>query len=288
MAIAKILVPVVGSSRDASVLAAAIEAARPSNAHVVALFVRPDPTEALPYLSEGVSGGVVEDVVRIYKDVSDKAAANVKLAIESVCAAGSAKFTKSPERGDTVTISYRELEGTFGDRLVEEARVSDLVVFAPLAHNDRLGLTEAFEQVLLETDRPVLVTAETPPDAFAKKVLIGWDGGTAAAQAVTAVSPYLAQSTSVEILSIQRPPLKADLTEKVREYLLLHGVHSTERIVDPGNKSIGVRFLEAAAESGADLIVMGGYGHGRLRESLFGGVTRYVVSHASVPVFVIH
>ena len=93
---------------------------------------------------------------------------------------------------------------------------------------------------------------------------------------------------SVELLSVQRPPLQADLTEKAREYLLLHGVPSTERVVDPGTKSIGVRFLEAATEAGADLIVMGGYGHGRLRESLFGGVTRYVVSHAATPVLLVH
>lgn len=287
MTIAKILVPVIGSNRDAALLAAGIEAARPFNAHVVALFVRPDPTEALPYLSEGVSGGVVEDVVRIYKEVADKAAANVQKAIELVCSAGGATCVSSPKRGEGVTISYLEVQGVFGDCLVREARVSDLIVFAPIVHSDRLGL-EAFEQVLLETDRPVLISAETPPPSFGKRVMIGWDGGTAAAQAVSAVCPYLDKAQQVEILSIQRPPLQADLTERAREYLMLHGVNSTERVVDPGTKSIAVTLLEAATESQADLLVMGGYGHGRLRESLFGGVTRYVVSHAKVPIFVVH
>ena len=92
----------------------------------------------------------------------------------------------------------------------------------------------------------------------------------------------------MEILSVQRPPLKAEATEGLKEYLALHGVKSSERLIDPGNKRIGEALLNAAAEGSADLLVVGGYGRGRLRESLIGGVTRHVIAHAGLAVFMVH
>jgi nucleotide-binding universal stress UspA family protein len=105
---------------------------------------------------------------------------------------------------------------------------------------------------------------------------------------MSAAIPYLQRAESVEVLSVQRAPLKADATEGVREYLKLHGVHSTERIIDAGSKRIGQALLDAAKEGGADLLVVGGYGRGRLRESLIGGVTRHVIAQAGIAVFMVH
>jgi nucleotide-binding universal stress UspA family protein len=142
--------------------------------------------------------------------------------------------------------------------------------------------------VLVETDRPVLRSTSEPAATFARRIAIGWDGKTAAAQAVSGAIPYLAKADNVEILSVQRPPLKGQATEGLKEYLSLHGVRSTERLIDPGSKRIGEALLAAAAEGNADLLVVGGYGRGRLRESLIGGVTRHVITHANLSVFMVH
>jgi nucleotide-binding universal stress UspA family protein len=180
------------------------------------------------------------------------------------------------------------VQGSFGDQLTAAARLSDLVVFGPIRDNDQAGLAEAFVQVLVETDRAVLRATDEVPNGFARRIAIGWDGKTAAAQAVSAAMPYLAKADSVEILSVQRPPLKAEATEGLKEYLALHGVKSGERLIDPGHKRIGEALLNAAAEGNADLLVVGGYGRGRLRESLIGGVTRHLIAHAGVAVFMVH
>src|SRR3954469_16781403 len=87
MPIAKILAPVTGGLRDAAVLANAIEAARPFNAHVMAFFVRPDLAEALAFFTDGVSGVVVEEVVKATKDAGDDAAKRVEATIDAACAA---------------------------------------------------------------------------------------------------------------------------------------------------------------------------------------------------------
>jgi len=108
------------------------------------------------------------------------------------------------------------------------------------------------------------------------------------ASAVAAAIPYLKKADHVEILSIQRPPLQAEATEGVREFLMLHGIACEERLIDPGSKRIGEALLEAAAAAQTDLLVLCGYGSGRLRESLIGGVSRHVIAHAGIAVFMVH
>ena len=95
MSIAKILVPVTGGPRDAPVLANAIAAARPFNAHVVAFFVRPDLSETLAFFTDGVSGVVVEEVVRATQDAGDEAAKRIDATIASACSAAGDR-TRAP------------------------------------------------------------------------------------------------------------------------------------------------------------------------------------------------
>jgi nucleotide-binding universal stress UspA family protein len=286
--IAKILAPVTGGPRDAAVLANAIVAARPFNSHVVAFFVRPDLSETLAFFTDGVSGVVVDEVVRATQDAGDEAAKRIEAAIASACEAYAVERVRHATRSDQVTVSLREAQGSFGDQLAAAARLSDLVVFPPMREGDQAGLAEAFVQVLVETDKPVLRSNDEAPDTFARRIAIGWNGQSAAAQAMSAAIPYLQRADSVEVLSVQRAPLKYDATEGVREYLKLHGVASSERIIDAGNKRIGQALLDAAKEGAADLLVVGGYGRGRLRESLIGGVTRHVIARAAIAVFMVH
>jgi nucleotide-binding universal stress UspA family protein len=288
MSIAKILVPVTGGARDAAVLGNAIAAARPFDAHVVAFFVRPDLSETLAFFTDGVSGVVVEEVVRATQDAGDEAAKRIDATIASACSAAGIERVREAMRSDRVTLSLREARGSFGDQLTAAARLADIIVFGPLREGDQAGLAEAFVQVLVETDKPVLRSTDQIPPSLGRRIAIGWDGKSAAAQAMSAAIPYLQRAESVEVLSVQRAPLRSNATEGVREYLQLHGIASTERLIDAGSKRIGQVLLDAAAEGGADLLVVGGYGRGRLRESLIGGVTRHVIAHAGIAVFMVH
>jgi nucleotide-binding universal stress UspA family protein len=288
MEIAKVLVPVTGSGRDTALLLYAIAAARPFNAHVMAYFVRPDLAEALAFFSDGASGVVVDEIVKATRDAGDEAARRVEAAISAACTRAGVTRVNSPVRGNDVTLSLREAQGNVGDQLVLEARLSDLVVFGPIRETDQTGLAEAFVQVLVDTDRPVLRATDDVPGSFGQRIAVGWDGKKAASLAVTAAIPFLKRASHVEIFSIQRPPLTPQATEGLREYLALHGIQATERLIDAGNKRIGEALLQAAKQDNTDLLVIGGYGRGRLRESLIGGVTRHVIAHADVAVFMVH
>ncbi len=184
MAYVKILAPLTGGTRDATVLASAFAAAAPFKAHVVALFVRPDPAEAMPFFGEGVSGAMAQEIVDAAKEASDKASQDARAAIAIVAGDFGVAVTEKPEKRETVSISLREVQGNFADRVAQASRLSDLVVFGPLKQSDRPGLAEAFEAALLETGRPVVLTGQAPPKYFARRIAIGWDGSGAAHEAL--------------------------------------------------------------------------------------------------------
>jgi nucleotide-binding universal stress UspA family protein len=287
MSYAKILAPLTGGSRDATVLASAFAAAKPFHAHVVALFVRPDPTEAMPFFGEGVSGTVVQEIIDAAKEAADKAAVDAQAALKAAASEAGATIVDKPERRDTVTVSWRDVQGNFVDQVTRAGRLSDLVVFGPLGAEEKIGLSDAFEATLLETGRPVLLTAQVPPKAFARRIAVGWDGSAQCARAVTASLAFLRKAQAVEVLTVAHGSTAEGL-EEVREYLALHGVNATERSVEAGERPVGEVLLESASSAGADLLVLGGYGHTRLRQMFFGGVTRHVVSHTELPLFLVH
>lgn len=287
MALAKVLASVTGGARDEAVLRHAIALAKPFNAHVAAIFVRPDLGEAIAFFSDGVSGAVVDEVISASRDAAEEAARRVEKTLAAVCAKEEIESVSSPTRADHVTLSFHQAQGNLSDQMTEAARLSDVVVFGPLQDDDKMGLADAFVQTLAQTDRPALLATEDFHQDFSKRIAIGWDGKTAASQAVSAALPFLIRADSVEILSVRRGTASPQPTKALREYLMLHGIESSERVIDRGSRGTGEVLLDAAMDS-ADLLVVGGYGHSRIRESLIGGVTRHVIAHAKLPVFMVH
>lgn len=288
MTIAKILAPLTGGARDAAVLSTAFAAARPFNAHVEGLFVRPDPSEAVPFYGESVSPTVMQEVADASKKASDEALALCRASLAAAIEAAGAELLDTPALKDKPTASLREVSGNFADRVTVAARLCDLVVFGTLRENERPGLTEAFEATLLETGRPVLLSPQAASVTFCRKIAVAWNESVASAHAVTAALPYLKCAESVEVLSIIRSKDETIDNAELKSYLQLHGIAASERAIDAGTRSIGDALLEESANGGAGLLVAGGYGHSRLREMFFAGVTRHVVGHAEIPLFLVH
>jgi nucleotide-binding universal stress UspA family protein len=288
MSFMKILAPLTGGSRDATVLANAFAAGKPFGAHVVALFVRPDPTEAMPFFGEGVSGPVLQEIVDVAKAATDQAVTKAKSSLELAASGAHVEKVIAPVRAEGVSVSWREAQGNFADQLAQQSRLSDLVVFGHLQEGDRPGFMEAFEAVLLDAGRPVLLTAQTPPASFGRRIAIGCDGSVASAHAITAALPFLKVAEAVELFTVRRGDQGPGICGEVREYLGLHGIGCSERTVETTDKPVGDSILQAVAECRPDLLVLGGYAHSRLRQTFFGSVTRHVISHADVPLFLVH
>jgi nucleotide-binding universal stress UspA family protein len=287
MSFVKILAPLTGTPHDEAVLAGAVAAALPFGAHVAALFVRPDPALGVPFYGDGVSGAVVQEVMDASRDAADKASQAARATLDKLAKATAIAVTDGCSKHDTPTVSFQEVLGPFADCVTRAARLSDLVVFAAPKEDERAGITEGIEATLLEARRPVLLCARAIPPGFADNIVIGWNASVQSAQAVTAALPLLKRAKRVEILSVEKDGPCVECGEIV-EYLSLHGIAAGTREEKAGTRPIAELLLDGAVQSGAGLLVLGGYGHSRWRELFTGGITRYAITHADLPLFLVH
>lgn len=169
------------------------------------------------------------------------------------------------------------------------ARFSDLTVLGRPYGEDAPGEAEAVvEAALFEGGCPVLVLPR--PDLPAdppSKVLVAWNQSLEALAAVRRALPLLQAAASVEITIID-PRRNADGSEPgvpLTQMLNRHGVHADIAVLARTGQTVSEQLNRRAVEIGADLIVMGAYGHSRFRQAILGGATRNMLEKANVPVF---
>jgi nucleotide-binding universal stress UspA family protein len=175
-----------------------------------------------------------------------------------------------------------------------QARYADLVVIGQQNDEWPSGVHRDFERsVPLAVGRPVLVV----PYAFERRpvghrVLIAWNASREAARAVSDALPMLKRASHVHVVAFQpeisREAHGAEPGADIALYLTRHGVKVTVSRYDAPDVDIGNQLLSRAFDLSIDLIVMGAWGHSRLREMVLGGVTRTLLESMTVPVLMSH
>ncbi len=288
MAYRKILVPLMGGARDAHVLAAAFEVAKAFGSHVAGVFVRPDPSEVLPYLGEGISAGVVQEIMDASREAANRASAVARAALDKAAREAGASTFDIAQVGNGVGASFHVRDGLSEEVIAEEARLSDLVVFDVPADSKDVTLRGMLESALINGRKPMLLVPHKAVKIVGAKVAVGWDGGAAAAHAVSSAIPLLARAQAVEILNVTSGPIDTVQMDRLRDYLRLHGLAAVEHGINPGSQGTATALVDGATRAGAGLLVIGGFGHSRLRELVLGGVTRHVFANVTMPIFMAH
>jgi len=194
-----------------------------------------------------------------------------------------------------VSAEWRTASGYPAGMAAMHGRYADLIVIGQLdAYDSQAGLLRARpEEVTMLAGRQVLVVPFTGHfERIGARVLVGWDASGEAARAVRDAMPLLARAEAVTVLTIdaeQSPFGHGEIPGgDIALYLARHGVKAeVERTVSAGI-GIGNTLLSRAADYGADLLVMGAYGHSRVRELLLGGATRTVLTSMTLPVLMSH
>lgn len=180
-----------------------------------------------------------------------------------------------------------------GRQVGSRARFSDLVVMPKPYGEDRgPDIEAALEGALFDGRAPVLVV----PDDFSasqspKKVMVAWDESAEALNAVRMAMPYLEEADSVCVVVVDPPvhgPNRSDPGGPLSQFLARHGVRVEIDVLSKTMPRISDILQRHAEDSGADLIVMGAYGHSRFREAILGGATRDMLENAKVPLFMAH
>ncbi len=178
---------------------------------------------------------------------------------------------------------WHVMAGRAADVLVAYARYADLVVVGQTIP----GGDDVVGEVVLRSGRPVLIAphVERFPVTM-ERVLLAWDASREAARALRDALPLLRRAKSITILSIgptEKSPPGADITT----YLSRHKAEAA-LLQEDAVGDAGAALLARARTLACDLIVMGAYGHSRLRERVLGGTTQYMMKHMSIPVLVSH
>lgn len=160
---------------------------------------------------------------------------------------------------------------------------------------DRNGIDDALliEAAFMDGGRPAPVIPQAgAPVMPPRRVLIGWDGSREASRAVHDALPLLVHATRVTVVVVDPHHHAARLGEQpgadLAAHLARHGVRVVVEQAMSGGRAVGEAILALASETGADLLVTGGYGHSRLREMVLGGVTRRLLEHMTCPVLMAH
>jgi nucleotide-binding universal stress UspA family protein len=147
---------------------------------------------------------------------------------------------------------------------------------------------DTIEAALLESGRPVLISPAAPFAALPETIVIAWKAAPEAARAVTAAMPLLSTAKQILILTVaEELGISDEAAARLATNLGRHGLQISARHLPPGASGVADTLLAAAANEGA-LVVMGAYGHSRLREWIFGGFTQHVLRGAEVPVLMMH
>jgi nucleotide-binding universal stress UspA family protein len=287
MSYGKILAPIFGSSGDRATLRTGIALAKQFGAHLEALFVRFDPLQTRQYgpLGGDISGYsakyFIDAAIRAADEAQAAAAATFADAIEKA----GLQLTDAPGADSEATVEMKITQGDCAERIEEESRLADLVVFGADGSDLAVERTrEALEDVLLSGTRPVLfVAAGLGGVAPGLRVGIAFDGSAAAAHAVTAALPFIKRAKSVHAFEVTAVPKASTALADLKKYLALHGVEVTTTSVDPTGRNMEDALLDAIGVEHCDLLVLGGYGHSRVREFVFGGMTRHVLRRANLP-----
>jgi nucleotide-binding universal stress UspA family protein len=189
-------------------------------------------------------------------------------------------------------VDWRAPAGAPIDAAVVHGRCTDLFILG-----QRDAATASFgdalvTSVLLSSGRPTLVVPTTPPASVGENVLVAWNGGREAARAIGDALPLLERAKHLDILAVDddgEPGVAERLAgARLGTWLRAHGIAAGVDRHEVRDIGVGEWLLDRAADLGSDLIVMGGYGHARMRELVLGGVTRTVLRSMTVPVFMAH
>ncbi len=178
-----------------------------------------------------------------------------------------------------------------GEQFGHIARRFDLSIVGQ-AEPERSAVEEVIaEAALFESGRPVIIVPYIQKDPLKlDRVMLCWDGSRAATRAIADAMPLLKKAGQVEVVIVTNERGKRDEIEgaDMAQHLARHGLKVDVKRTVLGDIAVADVILSHAADVGSDFIVMGGYGHSRLREFMLGGTTRTIMESMTLPVLMAH
>jgi nucleotide-binding universal stress UspA family protein len=270
MSWARIMAPLSGGQGDKAALAAAAMIAEPFGAELAGVYTPADVADVMPWMGEGFLGGVQTTALESLKEATSVGESHARTTFDAI---GYAKKR------------FISLTTPVWAGLSAESRLSDVVVFGSDPARGRGPLAEAFQQMVADEQRPVLIAREGLTVGGA--VAVAWDGGKEASRAARLALPLLEKSKRVVILAAPKASSRTFDPARLQAYYAARGVTSEVELL-PVSGEAAPALLQAANAAGADILVAGAFGHPRLQEFIFGGATKTLLNSERPSLFLSH
>jgi nucleotide-binding universal stress UspA family protein len=270
MSWARIMAPLSGGKGDDEAVRAAAMLSGAFDAELAGVYTPADLADVMPWMGEGFLGGVQTTALESLKEATSAGEANARATFAA------STYAKK---------QFVSLQTPVWAGLSAESRLSDVIVFTSDASRGRGPLAEAFQQMVADEQRPVLVARKGLE--IGGVVAVAWDGGKEASRAARLATPLLEKASRVVIIAVPKASSRTFDPVRLQGYYAARGVTSEVlALADSGDAAPAI--LRAAASVGAGILVAGAFGHPRLQEFIFGGTTRTLLNADSPSLFLSH
>jgi nucleotide-binding universal stress UspA family protein len=279
MAYKDLLVHVDDTRSCAARVQAAVDLAAAHEAHLTGVYIIADPSPAV-FATGHVPPEVIDSLQQRARERAEAALAR----FTEVAGRNQISFETRLDR-----VLYTEV----ADALATHARYADLAIVGQADPEDAESPRYLAEEVTLASGRPSLVIPYIgPAPTLGQRVTVAWNAGREAARAANDALPILVRAQAVDVVTVNPAEAPFGHGEEpgadIGLHLARHGVTVEVQRIDTRELDVANAILSHVADRGSDLLVMGAYGHSRLRELVLGGVTRTILHDMTVPVLIAH
>jgi nucleotide-binding universal stress UspA family protein len=279
-----ILLPMFADAPVDAAIAAARAIAFRFDSHVEGLFVR-----AAPLMVP--RGPVPAHFLEQYSEYWDQSAEDARNRFAAIMNENGIPFREAADETEGPTAWWREMEGEWAQIVGNHARLFELTILARPTGVEQEDWGPVSEAAIFDSGRPILIPGASPIDRLGETIVIAWNRSTETARTIAMTMPMLIAARKVIVLSVEGASggsVPGPRGEMLAGYLSRAGVMAEALTVQASGRSSGDTVLEEAAALGADLVLKGAYTHNRLRQMIFGGTTRHIITHSALPVLIAH
>ena len=279
MAIKDLAVAFNGSENAQSALKFAIQMCKKYKAALTGLHMRMPPE-----FEQDVSRWISREIMDTLAKAGAEEAAGIEAGFRET-------VTKTEFSG---SVDWVVEEGPPNDLLARAARYYDVLLMGQFSSADDKRPRVRAEDLVLRSGRPIIIVPnQYTVRPFNEYAVIAWDGSRAAASALSNAMLILETKTRLDVVTVMsdedaQSKKGAPPSNDIMRHLKRHGIEAEQVTLSAPRGGHGPAITGYCADVNPDVLVMGGYGHARLREELFGGVTQHVMQHMNVPVFMSH
>lgn len=254
-------------------LEAHLEVLRVENAQTrpgAADFFAPDYlVKEMSQITDKLEKGVTEKYKEVFKEACDELDIDI---------------TQEVVNEEKATASLLIDRGHRGELVAQYSKLCDMVIAVRPPENIP---TATFQAAVLHSGKPVMMIPRVLSAFDPSRIIILWNASTEASRAIDGAMPFLMRAKEVMIVTRKNTEGIKPTVAQLQKYLSFHGIKAQYEIVIP-TKTPGEALLKKAIDGGYGLIVAGAYGQNRIRESVFGGFTTYMLEHTTIPLLTAH